>query len=79
MIFEALQKIKKSLYYSQDKNVECLLPPRGQFWESIWDKSATLMQTSGGNSLGTSWKLHENLMGTHWEHKNQYTWGLLGA
>jgi hypothetical protein len=29
--------------------------------------------------LGTSWKLHENLMGTHWEHKNQYTWGLLGA
>jgi hypothetical protein len=29
--------------------------------------------------LGTSWKPHENLMGTHWEHKNQYTWGLLGA
>jgi hypothetical protein len=52
---------------------------RGQFWENIWDKSVTLLQTSGGNPLGTSWKPHENLMGTHWEHKSQYTWDLLGA
>jgi len=46
---------------------------RGQFWESIWDESATLLQTYGGNPLGTPWRTHGNLMGTHWEHKNQYT------